>query len=298
MLFQSLKNKLFEYFYFNKQERNGVFILFLILLIVVFIRLILPSLYEKENQITVIELKAPSEEITSKYQQQQQKNYSINNEFQKQLFVFDPNTITEQEAVLLGFKPKTAQTLLKFRAKGGKFKEPEDLKKVFGVSDKLYSILEPYILITSKQIKSEKVDSVKFPVVKSKELLELNSADSLGLVYLRGVGPGFSNRILKYRKKLGGFHSMIQLKEVFGMTDSLYNLVSEQIVLNPGSIRKIYINAIDFYTLRQHPYFSYQVSNIIINYRLKHGLITENVLRELGVFSEEKLKLILPYIEY
>lgn len=298
MLFQSLRNKLFEYFYFNKQERNGVFILFLILLIVVFIRLILPSLFVKENQITVIEVKTPSKDISSKYIQQQQQASLLKNEFQKRLFVFDPNTITEKEAVLLGFKPKTAQTLLKFRAKGGKFKKPEDLKKVFGVSDKLYLQLEPYILITSELIKFDKVDSVKIPVAKSKELLELNSADSLGLVYLKGIGPGFSSRIIKYRKKLGGFHSLLQLKEVYGMTDSLYEILTSQILINPGSVRKIHINSIDFNSLRQHPYFSYQVSNIIVNYRLKHGLITENVLRELGVFSEDKLKLILPYIEF
>lgn len=300
MFLQKLKNYLFEYFYFNKQERNGIFILLVILISLIFFRLLLPKFYEKENQINVIEVKIPefSQDDLIQEEIKKEKNNFKESYFKNHLFVFDPNTITEQEAVLLGFKPKTAETLLKFRAKGGKFKKSEDLKKVFGVSDRLYSILEPYILISSEPIKTLKVDSIKKPLVKSKELLELNAADSLGLVYLKGIGPGFSSRIMKYRKKLGGFHSLIQLKEVYGMTDSLYEILTSQILINPGSVRKIHINSIDFNSLRQHPYFSYQASNIIINYRTKHGLITENGLKELGVFNEDKLKLILPYIEF
>ena len=97
---------------------------------------------------------------------------------------------------------------------------------------------------------------------------------------------------------LGGFHSINQLKEVYGMTDSTFALLSSQIKVDEQTISKIPINAIDFNSLRKHPYFNFQSAQAIVNYRLKHGKLTESDIRSLGVFSDEKLSLILPYLSY
>jgi len=128
--------------------------------------------------------------------------------------------------------------------------------------------------------------------------VEINSADSLSIVFLKGIGPGFTKRIIKYRTMLGGFHSINQLKEVYGMTDSLFLILTSQIQLYPNAVTKIPINAIDFNSLRKHPYFNFQLAQAIINYRLKHGKLTEEDIKALGMFSDEKLKLILPYLSY
>jgi competence protein ComEA len=69
--------------------------------------------------------------------------------------------------------------------------------------------------------------------VSAKTVVEINTADSLSIVYLKGIGPGFTKRIMKYRAMLGGFHSINQLKEVYGMTDSTFTLLSSQIKLDP-----------------------------------------------------------------
>jgi len=297
MLIQKIKDFCFDYFYFNKQERNGVLVLVVILFFIVLIRLLLPSFYNRNNEISVIAFEA---KLPISKEQSKTRSFQINSKtsnINKPLFVFDPNTMSEEEALMLGFKAQTIKTLIKYRAKGGKFYKPEDLKKVYGVSTYLYNQLEPYILIAKKENYQIKIDSTVIAPI-SKQTLELNSADSLGLVYLKGIGPGFTKRILNYRKRLGGFHSLIQLKEVYGMTDSLFQLVSEQVLLNKGTIKKIYINSIDFNTLRMHPYFSYQTSNLIINYRFKHGAFTEESFKNLDVFNEDKLKLILPYLEF
>lgn len=221
-----------------------------------------------------------------------------------ELFVFDPNTVSFDDAQKLGFSKKLSLTLVNFRNKGGKFFKPEDLKKLYGLSSKLYENLEPYILISS--IKSSyKRDSVFFNSPRNyekknsiKSLVELNTADSLSIVYLKGIGPGFTKRILKYRAMLGGFHSINQLKEVYGMTDSTFVLLSSQIKLDAYAIQKIPINTIDFNSLRRHPYFNFQSAQAIINFRLKHGKLSEVDIKGLGVFSDEKLNLILPYLSY
>jgi len=88
------------------------------------------------------------------------------------------------------------------------------------------------------------------------------------------------------------------LKEVYGMTDSTFKLLNSQIKIDPNTISKIPINSIDFNSLRKHPYFNFQTAQAVVNYRLKHGKITEQNFKDLGVFSEEKLQLILPYLSY
>ena len=219
-------------------------------------------------------------------------------------FTFDPNTINADDAEKLGFSKKLASTLINYRNKGGKFKNPDDLKKLYGLKPELYQRLENYILIPAEtKDKSKDSNNVqkKFTFEKRvvvKELVEINSADSLSLVYLKGIGPGFTKRIIKYRTMLGGFHSIEQLKEVYGMTDSLYLILTSQIKLNTDVVSKIPINVIDFNSLRKHPYFNFQTAQAIVNYRFKHGRLTENDIKNLGVFSQEKLQVILPYLSY
>ncbi len=235
------------------------------------------------------------------------KNLKLRNLLKKtaisgQRFVFDPNTVTEEDAQKLGLSKKLSATLINFRSKGGKFFKQEDLKKLYGLSPKLYEELESYILIPQKVFKRDSVfvnrPHIYEKKIYTKELVEINSADSLSIVFLKDIGPGFTKRIIKYRTMLGGFHSIDQLKEVYGMTDSLFISLSSQIKLDATTLNKIPINAIDFNSLRKHPYFNFQTAQAIVNFRSKHGRLTVADMKGLGIFSEEKLRLILPYLNF
>ena len=232
------------------------------------------------------------------------KDIGTDNIISNQRFVFNPNTVSEEDAQKLGFSKKLSTTLIKFRNKGGKFFKAEDLKKLYGLSTKLYEELESYILIpnTKKEYKRDSSYANKTHVYEkktfAKEPVEINTADSLSIVFLKGIGPGFTKRIIKYRNMLGGFHSVNQLKDVYGMNDSLFLLLSSQIKLDVNALIKIPINVIDFNSLRKHPYFNFQSAQAIVNFRLKHGKLSETDIKGLGIFSEEKLRLILPYLSY
>ena len=307
MPFKKINNFLFNFFHFNKQERNGVFVLCILISVLFMIRMCIPYFGNHENEIKFSKISNQNQQdsvldFNERRLSNNDKNYS------NQLFVFNPNTITENDAQKLGFSKKLSATLVNYRSKGGKFFKPEDLKKLYGLSPKLYEELESYILIPSRQSMAKnnyKQDSVYTNTPRSfekkvypKKIVELNSADSLSIVYLKGIGPGFTKRIMKYRSMLGGFHSVNQLKEVYGMTDSVYVLLVSQIKLDENAITKIPINAIDFNSLRKYPYFNFQSAQAIINYRSKHGKLTEVDIKNLGIFSEEKLSLILPYLSY
>ncbi|MES2514780.1 MAG: helix-hairpin-helix domain-containing protein [Bacteroidota bacterium] len=299
---QKIRSYLFDFFHFNKQERNGVFVLGMIIVILFAVRLVMPLMKKDVNhvELTTIHIQ-PSEKIleNEKYNTEKpRREVTVSG----QRFVFNPNTISEEDARKLGFSKKLSATLNNFRNKGGKFFKPEDLKKLYGLPPELYNELESYILIPQKEYKKDSAFGGKShsyeKKVYTKELVELNTADSLSIVFLKGIGPGFTKRIIKYRSMLGGFHSMSQLKDVYGMTDSLFLVLSAQINIDAAALTKIPINAIDFNSLRKHPYFNFQSAQAVVNFRTKHGKLMETDIKGLGVFSEERLRLILPYLSY
>ncbi|MFN5183207.1 MAG: ComEA family DNA-binding protein [Bacteroidota bacterium] len=289
-----------KYFTFNKRERNGL----IFLLSVIFLLLISAVLIRSKESKIDITFESPimdtlSVERENKFiSSKNKKVISVNQNLH--LFVFDPNTVTNDEAIQLGFTPKTTKVLLNFRSKGGRFKEKKDLKKIYGVSEKLFLTLEPYILIADNSNKEDNVvNQIKQKSNINNKLVELNSADSFQLVALNGIGPKLSSRILIYRKSLGGFYDVNQLKEIYGMKDSLFQLFVQRIEIDPAKINKIKINSINLEELRKHAYLKFIVAQSIINYRQKHGsLKSEQDLIKVGSLSDELIKKLRPYIEY
>jgi DNA uptake protein ComE-like DNA-binding protein len=304
MVFQKIRSFLFNFFHFNKQERNGVFILCVIIAVLFGVRLLVPFFQNDTNTVQLITIAPAAKNVIDEISlNEKEDKVSSEIKISNERFVFNPNIVSEEDAQKLGMSKKLSATLINFRSKGGKFFKPEDLKKLYGLPPQLYEELESYILIPNS--KSEFKRDTVYPTalvnekkVYAKTVVEINTADSLSIVYLKGIGPGFTKRIMKYRAMLGGFHSVNQLKEVYGMTDSTFVLLSSQIKLDPNSISKIPINAIDFNSLRKHPYFNFQTAQAVVNFRLKHGKFTEQSFRDLDIFSEDKLRLILPYLSY
>lgn len=191
----------------------------------------------------------------------------------KTLFTFDPNTATFSQLQALGFGDKRAGILIKFRTKGFVFKHKEDLKKVYGISENFYQSLEPYILIENSASKDAVVENKTLK--KANKIIELNSADSLMLLEIKGIGPSFAKRILKYKTLLGGFVRTEQLKEVYGFTEEMYDQIGSQISVNPALIKKLNLNTDDFKTVNKHPYLSYELSKLIFNAKRKEPLTAE-----------------------
>lgn len=206
------------------------------------------------------------------------------------LFIFNPNTVSESELLRLGLSNKTAITFLKFRNKGFEFRKKEDLKKVYGISGALYEKLQAYIYIEPQQ----KVSEAK-TIEPARRQIELNSADSMLLLEIKGVGPAFAKRIVKYRDLLGGFINKAQLKEIYGFTEEMYLNISPQIKV-AGEVAKININTDDFKKVNRHPYLSYEITKQIFNVRRKQA-VGEKELKEI-IQDEALYEKIVPYINF
>jgi competence ComEA-like helix-hairpin-helix protein len=130
-------------------------------------------------------------------------------------------------------------------------------------------------------------------------LIELNTADTLDLQALRGVGSTYAQRIYNYRKSLGGFNNREQLKEVYGMTFELYEMLLPHITIDSFKIVKINVNTATIKQLYKHPYIDFYLAKAIVKYRTKEGVINSfSDLQSIYLFDDSTLKKLEPYIEF
>lgn len=202
-------------------------------------------------------------------------------------FNFDPNTIGNSEWERLGFSDKQANAIIAYRTNTGGFKKKEDLKKVFVISEKKYKELEPFIQITAQLTNSEEA--------KKKNI---NLAIDSDLQALPGIGPKLSERILKYRQALGGFASLTQLHEVYGITEDLYQILIEHFVQTNEGIKKIVINAAGKEEIDKHPYITWPMTASILKKRDQEKIVNLNFLVESGIANQEEIERLEPYISF
>jgi competence protein ComEA len=211
------------------------------------------------------------------------------------LFPFNPNTASFNTLIKLGLASKEANTLIKYRTNGGKFRNPSDLKKIFGIDSIKTEELIPYVKLVKDTIISYKTKSYRQKWTK----LDINSCDSASLVRLPGIGPVLSARIIKYRLLLGGFASVNQLKEVYGLPVETFEMIKERIFADSLSVHRIDINKAEYKDISRLPYFEKYEVQAILKYRELNGKIRKmSDLTENKLITEDKAVKVLPYLRF
>lgn len=291
------------------QERKGFLLGILFVTLLFCIPLVFKGVINQKELEIVVEYIHDTK--LSQTNSQKKKEAKYKNEFgmkgervksiKGERFAFDPNTISSNDWKRLGLSEKQAEVILKYRERGGIFRVKEDLKKMYVVSDELYDQLESFIHISEPQniyVSGEKTIKTKDKFTQSNLKIELNSSDTTELMQLRGIGPVFSKRIIKYRDLLGGFYAVEQLKDVYGL-EQTYEDIEEYLTVDTTLITKIQINTISEAELSKHPYINYKEAKIIINYREQHeGFENETDLERIKGLDIEKVSRILPYLAF
>jgi competence ComEA-like helix-hairpin-helix protein len=281
-----------QYFNFSQKELNGVLILLIVLVFVWLIPIFLNDIPESFD----VE-KAKKEMAEFERNLVPDKVYSYREIELKQgrattYTDFDPNGLPAERWKQLGLSEKQIAVIKRFEAKGGHFYKKEDVQKMYVISPETYAKLEPYIQISLPHFEQKNT-----PTKVSKVRVDLNTADSLALDQVSGIGPAFASRILKYRERLGGFHALEQLKEVYGVDSAHFAQWLPQLSLNTATIRKIDINSASFEELKRHPYLSYKQINALIQYRKQHGAYASlSDLKNIPLFTDEILRKLAPYL--
>lgn len=99
----------------------------------------------------------------------------------------------------------------------------------------------------------------------------INTADSAAWEALPGIGPTLAGRLVRFRNKLGGFYSIAQVAETYGLPDSTFKKIQASLRLDSSSLKKLNINEMDEKSLGQHPYVRYKLARLIVQYRSIHG---------------------------
>lgn len=206
-------------------------------------------------------------------------------------FPFDPNTLDSAGFRQLGLRPKLVHTILNYRNKGGHFYRKEGLQKIYGLQPNEYEQLESFINIA--QPNDQKGYAQPDAIV-----IELNSADTGALVKLRGIGSRLSMNIIQYRTQLGGYATVTQIKEVYGIKQETFDAIRGSLRVNVSKIKKINLNEATFAEISQHPYLRGDVGKAIVDYRKKKGYHLEDIgqLKEIELINEELFRKIAPYI--
>ena len=202
---------------------------------------------------------------------------------------FDPNTADSIELSSLGLSRLVVRNILKYRQKGGHFRTVESFARIYGLKEKEFEKLKPYIRIV-RTGKSEpvKVDSIASVAKVEKKVfkypegtqVDVNSADTTELKKIPGIGSGIAKAIVGYRKRLGGFYSLEQLAEIKYVTPELF----EWFKLEETSVRKLEINKSGLDKLRLHPYINFYQAKVIVEHRRKKGPIKS--LSQLALYEE------------
>lgn len=246
-----------------------------------------------------------SEDNSFNYQYDRKAN-NYNNKTKGELFDFDPNTISAEGWKRLGLRDKTIGTIQNYLNKGGKFRNPEDLSRIYGLFPNEYERIAPYIKIqTTEEVKpyNNKPDNKEKETVpvknysKNYAMVDINTADANELVALPGIGPSFSTRIISFRDKLGGFYSINQVAETFGLPDSTFQKIKQFLKLENTEVRKININTATVDELKNHPYIRYNLANPIIAYRNQHGQFSKvEDIKKIMIITDEIYTKISPYL--
>lgn len=214
----------------------------------------------------------------------------ISDNLSAELFYFDPNTLDEAGFVRLGLREKTVHTIMNYRSKGGHFYKPDDLRKIYGLKEEEGNRLVPYVKISSQnnhEFHDKYAGDNQFAYHKSKpQIIDINTASAEQWQSLPAIGEVLSSRIVKYRDKIGGFASVSDVKKVYGISDSAYNVilpylsfsgkkVSEQTTIPvKSSSQKININKATAAELKANPDIPSDIAEAIVIYRKQHGNYT------------------------
>lgn len=97
--------------------------------------------------------------------------------------------------------------------------------------------------------------------------IELNSADSMELVGVRGIGAYSAHVILEARRAFGGFFNLDQLGELYGIYPENLELIRAQVWVDSTRVQPISINTATYEELVAHPYIPSDLAAQIVRFR-------------------------------
>lgn len=310
-----------DFFSFSRKDLRGIYVLLVILTLLLLFRIFTPFYFTNpepdftEFDRMVLALEKAERVIREKEIADAKAAVPAFNRPDREIaeiklnpFPFDPNQMNEESWLKLGLNMRQIRNIQNFTKSGGSFRKPEDFKRIYSISNEEYSILEPFIVIAESVKNSEKNEYKKSaykpfdslaPPARSSIIVNINTADSVELIKVRGIGPVFARRILKYRELLGGFHSPGQLLEVYGLDSARYEMIVSSFVFDQSAMRMIDVNTAEVKDLTAHPYIDFYLAKSIVDQRVKKGAYQSDAeLFTIPLMHDALYQKVVPYFRF
>lgn len=289
-----MNKNLKPYFHYTKSQRTGIFSLLAILLLMQvlhFVHLQIPidDSVEKQNWIA-LQPKLDSLAVASRQKV-------------RVVYPFNPNFITDYKGYMLGMSLTEIDRLHEFRKLNRYVNSASEFQKLTKVSDSLLATMSPYFKfpdwVNSKSSHSKNSHFKQFTKPKI-VVLDINSATAEDLDKVYGIGEALAGRIIKMRNSLGGFVSMEQMSEVYGLSPEVIEKLNESFVVEKQPmLTKIKINDVSIKELALFPYFRYALAKQIVTYRSMNGDIKSvDDLTKIKGFPIDKAHIIALYLDF
>ncbi len=304
-------NPIKDWFYFTRQQRYGIIILLVLIIVVPITGRMAAALrrhqhLDEESFRTMLAAYrnhlANLEEIAAAEEENRLAYGGGDLGETTQLALapqpFDPNTLSVAGWQEMGVSARIGRSIHNYLAAGGSFHYKQDLQRIYLMDEKLYAKLESWVTLPDRPVRDEPVKrhhrqhdqqasdqrgeagvrDHKVPVPDHAKkatarpvMVNINQADTTTFQQIRGIGPVFSRRIVRYRDLLGGYFCTSQLLEVFGMDSTRYTSMLDYIQTDTLLIAQINLNTASFGDLVRHPYIDQPVASAILNLRDQHG---------------------------
>ncbi|MBA4320919.1 MAG: hypothetical protein C0412_21220 [Flavobacterium sp.] len=294
MIFKTISS----YFKFQRNQRSAVFFLFGIIIIIQ-----LAYFFVDFSSFSKV---SPEKEKWLSLQSQIDSMKQDKLNYVPKIYPFNPNFITDYKGYKLGMSVPEIDRLLAFRKENKYVNSSKEFQAVTKVSDSLLNAISPYFKFPDwvnkkKEFKNYKnYPNTAFAKKEKIVIIDINRASQEDLIKIYGIGEAISLRILKFKESLGGFVSMEQMKDVWGLSpEVIENLNSHFKVLTLPNVKKIDINNASIKELSQFPYFNYQLAKQIVTFRSMNGDI-KNIddLTKIKGLSIDKANIIVLYLDF
>lgn len=278
-----------SYFDYNKKQRNGIFFLLLIIVSLQLVFFFADFSFDKEVELSTKEIALFQKELDSLSKMKLASD-------RVKIFSFNPNFISDFKGYQIGMSLEEIDRLHNFRNKGKYVNSAKEFQKITKVGDSLLKIISPHFKFPEWKSSKKNLNKVVDRLIVKKDL---NQASESELQVVNGVGVKLSERIIKYRSKLGGFSFNDQIYEVWNLDEDTAKKVLKHFeVVKLPKINKLNVNVASFKEVLGIVYVDYELTKKIFNYRDEVAEIQNlEELKKIEGFPIEKFDRIALYLE-
>ncbi len=293
-----------SHFWYNNSQRNGIFFLALLIIALQLIYFFVDFSKKDTTDLKSSEILKFQQEIDSLKQLKLAAKKT-------KIYPFNPSFLTDFKGYQLGLSTEEIDRLLSHRANGKYINSTKEFQQITKISDSLLAVILPYFKfpdwVTNKNESKSNIQTypanteyqVKIETPKKTTIKGLNSATAKDLQSINGIGEKLSERIIKYRSKLGGFLLDEQLYEVYYLDAEIATKILERFkVIEKPLIKKTNVNTATFKEVLSIVYIDYTLTKKIFEYRDEVAEIQSlDELKEIDGFPIEKFDRIALYLE-